>query len=538
MKKALLFFVLLITTVAVFSVEVDRKELEKDLGDSTIEFVNYYGPHTYVNTREQIRGIGSNLATAAKNKDSAGDSTRYRIIHAVDPNTTGGFDADILILGVNATVDHIDNIRSILSSYLSTAYSYSEKDANTLAFYITIYNAVYRGNMKVFQDRYKPVVIGHLSADNVGISTRYDQWPGKTRLVIPLSDSRLTGTISTIDTAVLSDSDITKKIREEDGAGLDTRKDMVELKDRESDEAQKRAEVAQKQAVTAKEDASQKKKEVAQAEKDADQANRKAKEARKDAEKNPKDSVAQKVAEEREKEAKEKTAVAEKKKENQKKAEKIIKDKEGVAEADQALADTKQKEALVERKEIASDTQKVIDKEANDARKTAEAVLASVEPGYALRVIDKKTFLSELVLVNLANGELLKTSPLNSIHNRMLIDAGDSIMAVAGKKGGSADVTLVLINPETLEMTKSGDVSLSESSILVKNGNDYYAVIEKKSGDCVLGRFNSNLELKASSAISVLPQTAITVTPRGLLVQDSSAKIRLLRATDLVDQTN
>ncbi|HHU36682.1 MAG TPA: hypothetical protein GXZ47_05575, partial [Treponema sp.] len=252
----------------------------------------------------------------------------------------------------------------------------------------------------------------------------------------------------------------------------------------------------------------------------------------------PKDSVAQKVAEEREKEAKEKTAVAEKKKENQKKAEKIIKDKEGVAEADQALADTKQKEALVERKEIASDTQKVIDKEANDARKTAEAVLASVEPGYALRVIDKKTFLSELVLVNLANGELLKTSPLNSIHNRMLIDAGGSIMAVAGKKGGSADVTLVLINPETLEMTKSGDVSLSESSILVKNGNDYYAVIEKKSGDCVLGRFNSNLELKASSAISVLPQTAITVTPRGLLVQDSSAKIRLLRATDLVDQTN
>jgi hypothetical protein len=139
--------------------------------------------------------------------------------------------------------------------------------------------------------------------------------------------------------------------------------------------------------------------------------------------------------------------------------------------------------------------------------------------------------------VNLATGSTIKTSPLNSIRNRIIVDAGGQLMAVAGKKGGSGDVTLVLIDPATLEMTKSGTDSLSEESMLVKSGNDYYAVIENDSGEYAIGRFDGTLELKASSAIAVLAETAITVTPRGILVQDDNAKIRLLRATDLADQT-
>lgn len=536
MKKALMYLFLVCAASALFSLEVDRKELEKEIG-TTIEFINYNGPHTVVNTAEEIRGIGTMLSDGLSASGFSGNEATYQIIHAVDPSEEGKLDADILVIGKNATVDHIDNIRRILSAYLSREYGYSQKDATTLAFYVTIYNAVYRGNMEMFAKRYKSVVTSHLSGENAGISVRWDEWPGKTRMVIPLNDPRLTGTISTIDTSILSDDDVTDKMREEDDAALDTRKDMVDLKERESEEAQDRAEQSQKDAASARSETEQKRKEAAVAEKEAATAKKDAEKAREKAEAEPDNKEAQKAAVEAETLAEKKESEAQEKKEDLAVAEETLAEKESDAAKDQTMADTKQREALDERKEIASDTQKVIDQQAAEERKAAEAAFKSVIPGYALRVIDKRSLVCELVLVNLADGSTLKTSSLNSIRNRAVIDAGGSLMAVAGKKEGSGDVTLVLIDPETLEMTKSGDVSLSEYSVLVKSGNDYYAVVEQKSGDCVIGRFDANLELKTSSTVSVLPETAITVTPQGLLVQDRSGNIQLLRAADLTSQS-
>lgn len=537
MKKAVACLVSFFAVALLFSLEVNRKELQDETGNAVIEFVNYVGPHTVVNTADEIRGIGTQLGRDIQGAETAGSADRYQIIHAVDPAVTGKFDADILVIGSGATVDHIDNIRRVLAAYLSSAYGYSDRDANTLAFFVTVYNAVYRGNMDMFTTRYKDVVTTHLSKDTAGIATRWDQWPGKTRMVIPLSDARLAGTVSTIDTSAISDSDVTEKIREEDDAALDVRKDMVDLKERESDEAAERAESAQKEAAKAKTETAEKRAEAADARREAERAEKEAEKARAEAEKNPEDSAAQREAAVAEQEAIEKAAEAERKETEVAETEQQAAEKEEEAAVEQTFADTKQQEAQQERKEIASDTQKVIDREAEEAKAAAEEAFAAVVPGYALRVIDKTTLLSELVLVNLATGSTIKTSPLNSIRNRIIVDAGGQLMAVAGKKGGSGDVTLVLIDPATLEMTKSGTDSLSEESMLVKSGNDYYAVIEKDSGKYAIGRFDGTLELKASSAIAVLAETAITVTPRGILVQDDNAKIRLLRATDLADQT-
>lgn len=536
MKKCALCFIALCMTSFLFTLEVDRPELQQAVSGATIEFINYVGPHTSVSTAEEIRRIGFSLADAINGRSSAGDNNRYQIIHAVDPEVTGKLDADILVIGAGSTVDHIDNIRRILSAYLVRAYGYSESDAGTLAYYVTIYNAVYRGKMNVFTERYKPVVTGYLSGENAGIAIRWDQWPGKTRLVIPLNDPRFSGTLSTVDTSTLSEEDVIEKMREEDDAALDTRKGMVDLKERESEEAQERAETAQKEAVESRTEAEQKRTEEREARREAEEAAKKAEAARAEAEKRPDDPDAQKAAEQAEQDAAQKAAAAEAKKESLAEAEQQVQQKESEAETEQKFADTKQSEALDDRKEIASDTQKVIDKEAAESRAAAGEAFAAVIPGYALRVLDKNSLVSELVLVNLANGETIKTSTLNSIRNRAVVDAGASLMAVAGKKSGSGDVTLVLINPETLELVKTGTVSLSEASMLVKNGNDYYAVVEQSSGTCVIGRFDANLELKVSSTVSVLPETAITVTPRGLLVQNEKGTIRLLRATDLADQ--
>lgn len=514
------------------SLEVDRKELEAD-SSAEIVFVNYVGPYSVVNTEEEIRGIGSALGRAIKNSESAGSRSTYFVIHAVDPSVATGFDADILFLGPGSGVDHIDNVRRIISSYLTSAYGYSDADAATLARFITVYNAVYRGKLDVFSKRYKPVVVKHLTAEAAGLSTRYDQWPGKTQLVIPLSDQRLAGTISTVDTSALTAKEVTERIKEDGKEGTAARKDMVELKEREGDEAQKRAETAQKETTEAKAEATAKRTEAEAARKEAETARKEAEQARAEAEKKPGDAAAETKAKATETKADETKQVAEAKAEESKKADEAVAKKEVEAEQDQKLADLKQQESRTERKEIASDAQKEQDRSDEESRRAVAAALANAKPALALRIADN-SFLGDLVIVNLADGKILKSSPLNTVRNRIILDAGGGYMAVAGKKSGSGAVRLVLIDPISLEIKNQGTDAIAESSMLVKSENDYYAILDRGAKG-LLGRFDSTLALKAQSTTEVLPFTAITPTPSGILVQDTSGAMRLLRATDLSD---
>ncbi|HPX47578.1 MAG TPA: P83/100 family protein, partial [Treponemataceae bacterium] len=465
------------------------------------------------------------------------------------------------VIGADATVDHIDNIRRILSGYLSAAYGYTEKDAATLATFVTIYNAVYRGKIDIFKARYKPVVTGYLTAESVGLSVRYSDWPGKTQIVIPLSDPRLAGTISSINTTLLTDKAVVDKIREDGGDGTQLRKDMVELKEDERDAAQKRAALAQEEAAAARAVEQQKKLEAEAAGREAEKARKDAETAKKEADKaardaeaaqqkaaaSPEDVQAQNEAAEKEKQAAEKAQTASGKQESAEQksraadskateaqqAKETVTRKEAEAAADQTLADTKQKEAATERKEIATDVQKEVHRQEAEKKAAEQSALASSVPGYILRVVDGQSFVSELVLVNLNDGTEMKRSSLSLIRNRTIIDSGAGLIAIAGKKGGNAAVRLVLIDPNTLEMTAQGQDNIAESSMLIKSGNDYYAVIEQGSGSFVLGRFDANLAVKAKSSIAVQPFTAIQATDKGILVQDTSGKIVLLKASDL-----
>lgn len=537
MKKLAGFLIALMVVRAVGAIEVDRTEIDTGEAGKMIEFINYNGPHDQIETAEQIRGIGADLGKNIVSAGSAGDRNRYYVIHAVDPAAKTGFDADILVIGPGARVDHIDNIRRILSAYLSAAYGYSGKDASTLATFITVYNAVYRGKMDVFTSRYKPVVTANLTADKVGLSLRYDEWPGKTQIVIPLSEQRLSGTISAIDTTVISSKDVVEKMREDTGAGVDTRKDMVDLKERESGAAQERADTAQKAAAQAKTEAAAKTAEMTAAQKAADDAKKAAEAARAEAAAKPADATAQEKALAAQKTAEDTAQAAAAKTAEAAAAQEKVAASETAAAKDQALADTKQKEALTERKEIASDVQKELNEQTAAAQKAAESALALAEPAYGLRIVDQANLLSELVIVNLNDGSVMKTSPLNVIRGRTVYDTGAGLIAIAGKKEGTAAVRLVLIDPKTLDVTKQGVDNISEQSVLVKSENDYFAVIEQPTGGFVVGRFDLNLEAKAKSAVQVNPATAIIVTAKGLLVQDSAGTIRLLRTTDLVDQT-
>ena len=543
MKKLVFLFAAVCFALTAFfasALEVDRAELQSASANSVV-FINYTGPHQIINTAEQIRSIGSGLgASVSANPERAsraGQESRYYVIHAVDPSTTEKLDADILILGERAIVDHIDNLRRIIGAYLESAYGYSRQDAQTLAVFVTVYNAVYRGNLDVFKQKYKTVVTNNLTADKAGLALNYAEWPGKTQIVIPLSDLR-SGGISTVDTSVISDTKVIESMKKEPDKKIDERKSMVTIKEKEAERSQAKAEKAQKQATEAKKEAAETKQEAAEAKKVVTVEKQKLEEAQKEAEtakqkaaENPKDAEAQKAATEAQKEAakqEEKVAAAETKAtETEKKAadaEKKADTLEKQAEAAQIVADKKQAEAQKERIEIAKDQQQLI--------RESAGLDAIINAAYGLKITDEKEQLSTMVLVDTKTGRTVKESPVTVIRNRIVYPAGKEYIAVAGKTGGNAAVKLVKLDEKNMEIVAESEETLATNSVLIKDGVFYYVVIQDGK-NYVAAKYDDNLKQVSKSNVAVMPATPITVTADGVMVTDTYGFAKLLKVDDL-----
>ena len=552
MKKCIIFLTfILLTAPSLFAIDVDEREI-KEGGSATIDFINYTGKHDEIDTVEAIRRIGSDLSGATVS-GQAGSGNRYLVIHAVDASVKEGLDADIIILGSQVNVDHIDNLRLIIEGYLSSSYGYSRQDAKTLAHFITVYNAVYRGNMQAFAKKYKSVVLKHLSSDKVGLATIYSEWPGKTQIVIPLTDQKYSGTISSIDTGVISDKAVVDKMKESDDKDIEARKDMVDLKEKESEEARKRAEEARKKALEKEkeakaakqkaEDANKKLKDKEKALKDKEKAAQKAQKDADDAKKNntgdkdAKQKQADKAKEDAEKAKLERDKAKEDKdkkdseaKEKQEEADSLKKD----AKNEEKMAEDKMEDAQSDRKDIAADTQKIIEDKKAEKKAETDALIASAVRAYSLKVVDQETLSSSIVMLDLRNARQIKTSSLDTIRGRCIYEVGDNLLAIAGSSSGNGIVSLVLINARSLEVVKQSSDVIAEDSLLVKDGDYYYAIVSS-SGKYYLGKFNADLERQSLSPIAVLPYSPISVTEQGVLVQDESSSIHLLDKTHLKD---
>ena len=526
MKKSLLLIALsLLLSSALCALEVNQPELTST-GDTTIEFINYTGPHKVIDSVAAIRligsGLGKQIAVDPTKATSTSKNAKYWVIHAVDGNESGKLDADILFVGPDATVDHITNLRRIISAYLISAYGYSEKDADTLAVFITVHNAVYRGKLDTFKSKYKNVVIENLSESNCGLSVNYKDWPGKSEIVIPLYDIN-NGGLSTVDTSVISDSSVVNSMKEDDDKNVESRKEMVDIKEREADEASAKAQEAQKKAVTEQKKLDEEKKKTQETKKEAEQAKKTAEEKKKTAAENPKDKKAQEEAKEAEKKAEEKKQAADEQQAKQDQQQAKTDEAKQEAKEQQARADKKETEAQNERKEIAKDQAEVQKKEAAKA-------LMSTEFGIILS--DEANMLSRLVKFNIENGEVVKNSPVAQIRNRTVYKEGDGFIAIAGENSKKGAVKLVTISPDTLEITAESDNTIAEDSVLVQDGSDYYCVIEDK-GKFYLGKFGGDLSLKLKSDIQVKSGTPVTVTDSGIVVTDSNGRLKLLDKKEL-----
>ncbi|MDR2048504.1 MAG: hypothetical protein LBP69_03540 [Treponema sp.] len=520
----------------VFAQNVDREELEKN--QAAINFINYEGPYSRIDTVEQIRNIGYQLGLSVKNgAANAGANNRYFVIHSVSAPEGDKLDADIFGLGVDAAVDHIRNVRLIIQGYLQGAYDYSAGDAALLARYVTIYNAVFRGDWDFYNNRYKTPVVRNLTSERAGISVRFDEWPGQTLMTIPLGTG-VSGSLSAIDTSSLTDQQVTDEMRR-DGGGIEDRQGMVDLKEREADEATQSA-TLQREAIAEEEKNIEKdREEVAAQRQRVEQEQQRTEQQRQEAQRQQQQAerdaaagrISQQEAQRQQQEAQRQQEEAQRRQqelarqeEENRRQEAELAQREQAQEqrrqeaaATEARAEQKTQEAQQEREEIARDQQALIEGRdvasadtgggsgTPDGTTQAGAVSPSAANSLlAVSILSANSPLGRLVRLNPQTGAITQSSQMNTVNGRTVALLGGRILAIAGIDRGNGAVRLVEISSDTLEMIRQGDDDIHPQSLLWNNGADLYAVIVAD-GKNYLARFNTNLEKQSQTAVEVHP---------------------------------
>ncbi|MDR1949555.1 MAG: hypothetical protein LBQ38_09190 [Spirochaetaceae bacterium] len=516
--RAILLTLLLIYPCAIpGALEVDTSELNKS-GSAPVVFINYEGPHARIETRNQIRNIGfvqgSAILSGALRSGSMG---RYFVFHSVTGPEDDRLDADIFGLGVDVGVDHIKNLRLIIQGYLEGAYNYSPGDAALLAEYITVYNAVFRGSWDYFSGRYKTPVLGYLDAERVGLSIRFDEWPGRTLMLIPLALGTA-NTLSAVDTGSLTNTRVIDEIRTREDMGIERRQEMVDLKEREAEQAEQRA-VLQREAIAEDESRMTRERSEAAAEREAI--------AREQREVEAAESSGQ-VSPEEAREAREELArretEADKREGELEEREAALETRREEAQKTEEFAEQKIAEAQQERQDIARDQQEIINLEDRQGPSPVGII--------ALRINGPDSPLGRILRINPDSGAELRASPLETINVRTLIQSGERLLAVAGENRGSGAIRLVEINSETLEMDNQGADDIHPQSLLWVNGESLYA-ITVSSGSLYLGRFNTDLVLEARSNVTVHPYGTPNFQGSRILIQRADGTPLILDGTTL-----
>jgi hypothetical protein len=508
--------------------------LDKGQADS-VNFINYEGPYARIETRNQIRSIGYGPGQVIQGgAGRAGGLARYFVIHSITPPEGGRLDADIFGLGIDVGVDHIRNLRLIIQGYLEGAYNYSARDAALLAEYITIYNAVFRGNWNYFTTRYKTPVVGNLAPERAGLSIRFDEWPGRTLMLIPLAIGQA-GLLSAIDTSSLTSPEVIDEMRKDEDKGIEQRKEMVDLKEREAEEAEQRAAlqreaIAKEEARIAQERAAAEA-ERAQAARERERIAREREEAREAAEagRSTADEARQTEAElaAREAEAARREAAADETERNLEQREEALAEQREEAKEDEELAERKAAEAREERQDIARDQQAMITRE-DPQRPEGEGLLG-------VRLGGADSPLGRFVRVNAANGRELKSSGLDTVNARSVISIGSRIFAVAGENRGGGAIRIVEIDQESLEIARQGEDDIHPQTLLWMSKNKLYA-ITSQAGNLRFARFSTDLTREAQSAVTVSPYAAPVFLGDAVMIQRTDGSLAVLNEADLSER--
>jgi pyruvate/2-oxoglutarate dehydrogenase complex dihydrolipoamide acyltransferase (E2) component len=530
MKKAVVTLLALLAATVAFGLQVDKDELNKGQG-TNIVFINYVGPHTTIDTLEQILGIGQSLGREIGDKPTEFSyNGKYRLIHAVGAPEGQKLDADIFVIEAEAEVDDVLNIMRMVSGYLQAAYAYSPADAMVLARFVVYYNAVFRGDLKYFGSIYKTIVMKNVSADNAGIATKYSDWPGKTRMLIPLLGSEK-GNLNTVGAGQLAAPKVVENLQQQPGKALPERKDLTELQQRGLEQGQQKLEQQQAQLEQQKKELGTQQQQLEKSKQEAAQAQAAA-------------AAPGATEEQKQAAAKSQAEVQQQEQAVQTQQQKVQQQEQAVTQQQQQQTATQQS-VQQQRAAIAADEQALIQQKQQAAAQPqppaaqAPPPAASVQgPGQVLFVYDlgeSPDHLGKLVLIDRVSGKLLSQSDLNSVRGRTYVTLGNVIVVVAGRTDGNGAVRLVSVDPTSLAVQQQGKDNIVSASYLTVFETSVYAVIDTGHGT-FLGRFDQSLALQAQSEHAVDPYTYITASGTEVFVQDDQGNILILNKDDLKEK--
>lgn len=488
--SVVLIFFLLGAGVAFGDLGVDREELKKA---KDVEFVNYTGPYDTINTYDEILNIGVHIGRSFRRESfRASYFGRYSIIHVFDPaDKSGKFDADIFVIEPGAFIDHIRNVRTILVGYLTTAYGYSTEDAQLLARFITLYNAVFRGNVGYFGKVYKDKVMSHVSAADAGLALVYSEWPGRTKVLIPLSEGFEKGKLSSLDTQQLTEEEVKDTLRREEDKGIEDRKKIVDLQEKQLEEKEK--------------DLTQDKKQLTEDKKQLEEE--------------------KKLLEEEKKRTGETEATRKKEEEIKKKEEDIKQREEDIARRESTIK-TSEDRLRRDREEIATEERDMT------TATTATTGTVSAEKGLFLWVQPgQENEAGEVIYYDFRKTEIAARSQGLRVKERRL-DVYHNQPLVVAEASGIAGARLFLLDAKTLAVTAQSGEEVFKSTILALQGNNLYAVV-KRGGQYFIGRFDTALKLVSLSKNEVNPNTPLGISGDYLYVQAVSGLVLRLNINDL-----
>ena len=548
-----------------FSNKIVESELSKG---RRVRFVNYRGRYTRIMPVREIRSIGIGLGNRA-----AKENVRYRrkkefsILMARGSGSL--FNADIFHIDRKADIVDIRSIRIIIGAYLEKKYGYSEQDGLLLAKFITYYNAVYRGRVAYFRSRYNPEVMRHLSRRNAGISRFYYYWPGRSRVVIPLSKGGGKKTITKINPSEISRKGVIDDLRKRKDRGVKDRRKMLDYKDRENRERRKKLDRLKKKQAERDKRLQKERQRLREDKEKRDRARKKANRLDRDLGKK-KDRLLKEKDPKKQRKLQEDINKGEKKlskanrdakklddsvKKRQKKVDdgdrksaqddKKIKKLDKVVKKNDRNNNRERKLLRKDEKETGVKTTPDQDKRELERRKRELDRRAKKLKEKEKRLKDRKIFKgtlyylkvqrqlsgghynNEMMLIDPVNKKILLKSPFVDICGRKYDIFSDGVVVI-GHKGGHANRHfLILLDHKKLKPAAVGDVDIYFRSFVEIRSGFIYAVY--KTGTTYrLGRFNAKMRLEAGSDTAVSPDTFITFYEKFLYVHSRDKGILVL----------
>ena len=207
-------------------ITIAEKELRKI---KAVNFTNYTGEVTHPDRVVDMVAVGTSLASnmgMRNGRSTVGE--KYSLTRILSSNTAK-YSADIFGVEKAAKVNHVRNLRRIMSGYITPSFKLNSKLAMTIATFITYYNAWLRTHPDGLGS-YADEVVKALDPAKVGIGLNYREWPGATQMLIPLSISGLYG--SNISTRELynKSEDLLKQQKDR---GVTERQDMLNARQEE-----------------------------------------------------------------------------------------------------------------------------------------------------------------------------------------------------------------------------------------------------------------------------------------------------------------